>query len=163
MQFEESTDYTEELINEAALLYWKKTFASTFVISILGIVIALVFIYVLNLKTWVFGTFLGISVVSSVLFLSAFFIYKKRSLAVYIQMEKPTAKWLINEDHVSVESDAGKSEIKWKMFKEIIKSNKFWLLVYKNNSYSVLPITGVSNETLNFLNKKILECNEKNT
>ena len=71
MQFEESTDYTEELINEAALVYWKKTFASTFFISILGVVIALVSIYVLNLKTWVFGTFLAISVVSSVLFLWA--------------------------------------------------------------------------------------------
>lgn len=163
MQFEESTNYTEELINEAALVYWKETFASTFIISILCVAIALVFIYALNLKTWIFGTFLAISVISSVLFLWAFFIYRKRSLAVYIQMEKPTAKWIINEDHVSVESDAGKSEMKWKMFKGIIKSNNFWILIYKNNSYSVFPITGVSNETLNFLSKKILKCNEKST
>jgi len=163
MQFEESTVYTEELINEAAFVYWKKTFASTFVISILGVVIALVFIYALNLKTWLFVTFLAISVVSSVLFLWAFFIYRKRSLAIYIQMEKPTAKWIITEDHVCVESDAGNSEIKWKMFKGIIKSNNFWLLVYKNNSYSVLPIAGVSNKTLNFLDKNILDFNGQNT
>ena len=163
MQFEENINYNEDLINEAAFIYWKKTFSSTFIISIVGVVLALILIYFIDFKSWISGTFLALSIISSVIFFSAFFIYRKRSLAIYKQMETPTAKWTINENHIFVESDAGNSEIKWKMFKDIIKSKDIWLLTYKNNSYSVFPITGISNETLSFISKQILENNDKNT
>jgi len=157
MKFEEKLNYNEELINEAALTYWKNTFASTFIISILGVVAALTLIYLLNFKSWISGSFLALSITSSIIFFLAFFIYRKRSLAIYKEMETPTAKCILNEKYLLIESDVGKSEIHWKMFKSIIKSKRFWLLVYKNNNYSVFPTDGVSNETLNFISKKVSE------
>jgi len=159
MKFEETLNYSEELLNEAALVYWKKIFASSFIASVFGVVAALLLIYVVNFKSWISGSFLAIAVASALTFLWGFFIYRKRSLTIFRQMESPTAKWVISSDHVFIESDAGKSEIQWRMFKNVIKSSEFWLLVYKNNSYSVFPIANVSNEALSFIDKKISEHN----
>ena len=163
MQFEENVNYNEELINKAAFIYWKKTFASTFIISIAGVALALILIYFFNFKSWISSTFLVISIAASVIFFWAFFIYRNRSLAIFKQMESPNAKWIFNENQIFIESDTGNSEIKWKMIKNIIKSKDIWLFVYKNSSYSVFPLTGVSSETQEFINKKILEQNAKNT
>ena len=163
MQYEENTIYNKEIINEAAFIYWKKTFASTFIISIACVLLSFILIYFLNFKSWISGTFLAISIISSVIFLWAFFIFRNRSLKIYEQMGSPSAKWIFNESNVIIESNTGKSEIKWKMFKNIIKSQNVWLLTYKNGSYSTFPLAGVSNETLNFIDEKILEQNGKNT
>ncbi len=157
MQLETTTTYSRELITEAALIYWRKNFANTFFVSLACIFLAVVTMLVLDLRTWVTGTFLALSVISCVMFALAFFIYRGRSLATFEQMESPTAKWRFTEDGFFVESDAGKSEIKWKLLKGVIKSTNAWLLVYKNSAYSVFPLAGVSNEVRDFLSRKIAE------
>jgi YcxB-like protein len=157
MQLEAKTTYSRELISEAALIYWRKTFASTFFISLTGVVLALVLLFFLDSKTWITGTFLAISVIACVIFALAFFIYRARSLAVFAQMKSPTAKWRFSEDAFFVESDVGKSEIKWSLVKCLIKSTRAWLLVYKNSTYSVFPLAGVSSEVLAFMSQMVAE------
>ena len=155
MALEANTTFTKELIKEAAWLYWKKVFFSTFIISLLGVALALLLIFYFNSKDWISGTLLTISIIGSVIFFLAYFIYRNRSLALFQELETPVVKWKFTEENISAESDIGKSEIKWNMLKSIIKSNNVWLLVYKNNSYSTFPLSNVSQEVLDYLSSKI--------
>ena len=70
-------------------------------------------------------------------------------------MEAPVVKWTFTDENIIAESGAGKSEFKWKIIKELIKSDGLWLLVYKNSSYSTFPLSGVSENVLNFLSSKV--------
>lgn len=81
MVLEANARYTIDLINEAAWLYWKKTFSNTFIISLFGVVLALLFIFYFNLKDWISGSLLAISIISSVIFFLAYFTYRNRSIA----------------------------------------------------------------------------------
>ena len=125
MVLEANTIYTIDLINEAAWLYWKKTFFSTFIISLLGVALALLFIFYFNLKDWISGSLLAISIIASVIFFLAYFTYRNRSIAIFKELEAPVIKWRFTEETISTESDIGKSEIKWNLLKGIIKSNNF--------------------------------------
>lgn len=156
MQLEAETTYNRELITEAALVYWRKTFAGTFFIALAGAVLAVVLLS-LDSRTWITGTFLAVSIIACVVFVFAFFIYRARSLAVFRQMESPTARWRFSEQGISVESDAGKSEINWNLIKMVLRSSRAWLLVYKSSAYSVFPIAGVSGDVLGFICKKTVE------
>ncbi len=163
MNLETNATYTKELINEGALIYWRKTFSSTFFISLGGVALALVLIFYFNSKSWISGTFLAVSITASLTFFLAFFIYRNRSMAIFEQMEAAVVSWKFTDDNISAESDAGKSEFKWNLLKGIIKSNNVWLLVFKNNAYSVFPLSDVSNETLEFISNKIVENDGKIT
>ncbi len=156
MKYTINTHYNRELINEAALAYWKKTFAGTFITSLLLMVLALGRIFVLDVRDWLSGTFLCFSVVASILFAWAYFIYRNRSLAVFEEMDTKMAELIFSEEGVFIKSDAGSAEVKWKMFKRIIKTPNTWVFVYKNNSYSVFPLVGVSGEVLEFISGKIV-------
>lgn len=155
MKFEETTHYTEALIKEAASAYWVKTSAFNLFLSLSAAILALVLIYSFGLRTWISGTFFVISLLASGVFLSSLFIFRKRSSVVFRQMKTTTAKWIISEHQMTVEAEAGNSDIKWEMFKCIIKSKNCWLLVNKSNNYSVFPLAGVSSEALGFIEEKI--------
>ena len=71
-------------------------------------------------------------------------------------MEAPVVKWTFTEENIIAESGAGKSEFKWKIIKALIKTDSLWLLVYKNSSYSTFPLSGVSENILNFLSSKVV-------
>jgi hypothetical protein len=163
MQIDTTTKYNRDLINKAALIYWKKYFATSFIISILGVVLALVLIFLLDSKDWITGTILSISLIGCIIFLLSFFIYRKRSFSIFQEMESPIVKWTFTDESIIAESDAGKSEFKWKIIKELVKSDSLWLLVYKNSSYSTFPLSGVSENVLNFLSSKVIDNGGKIT
>ena len=163
MELHAKTTYTKDLINKAAILHWKKIFARTFFISLLGVVLALTLIFYFNSKDWMSGSFLVISLLSSVIFAWSFFIFKNRSMAIYKEMESPIVNWRFTEESIFAESDVGKSEFRWSLLKGIVKSNDIWLLIYKNNSYSTFPLVNVSSEVLAFITKKINDNDGKVT
>jgi len=163
MELYVKTTYTKDLINKAAVLHWKKIFAPTFFISVLGVTIALILIFYFNSKDWISGSFLIISFISSAIFAWSFFIFKNRSMAIYEEMESPVVNWRFTEESIIAESDIGKSEFKWGLLKGIVKSNDIWLLIYKNNSYSTFPLVNVSSDVLAFISKKVNESNDKIT
>ena len=155
MPLEATTSYNKEIISKAALLYWRKTFASTLLLSLACVAFSATLVFYLDLKDWISGTFLALSILSSVIFIWAFFIYRNRSMAIFNELEPPVTHWTFTDEGVSVESSAGKSELKWNLFKGLIKSDRIWLLVYKNGAYSVFPLGEVSDEVLVFLSGKL--------
>jgi len=157
MKYTINTHYSHELINEAALAYWKKNFTRPFIVSLLLMILALGRIFILDIRDWLSGTFLCFSIIFSLMIIWAYFIYRNRSLAVFEEMEAKAAELIFSEEGLSVKSDTGSAEVKWKMFKRIIKTPNTWVLVYKNNSYSFFPVTGVSYEVLEYISEKVVE------
>jgi hypothetical protein len=73
-------------------------------------------------------------------------------------MESPTATWKFDDNFISVKSDIGSSEFKWKMIKNLYCFHDIWVLQYVNQSISILPTPTLSQETKNF----IMETMKKN-
>ncbi len=154
---EAKVEYSRELINEAAMVYWWRTSSFTFFGSIAFIVLALALIFVFGYRDWITGTFLALAILSCIISVLVFFVYRARSLGVFEQMKESAAIWRFREGGFSVESDVAKSELKWGMVKGIIKSKNAWLVEYRNNTYSLFPLAGVSGDMLDFMSKKVLE------
>ncbi len=131
MKYTVTTRYSREHINEAARAYWKQTFALAFIASLLLMFLAFGRIFILNIRDWTSGTFLCFSFVTSTLFVWSYFIYRHRSWTIFAEMEVKTAQLTFSEKGIFVKSDASSTEIKWKMFKKIIKIPKIWLFAYK--------------------------------
>lgn len=157
MQLETEVTYSRDIITTAAWLYWRKNFASTFFISLLLVVVALLMIFFFDSGSWYAAAFLALAMIATAIFGLAFFIYRGRSLAVYNQMQTPRATWILDTETFRVESDIGKSEMKWNVIKRIIRTKRVWLLIYQNNTYSVFPLAGVAPEVQEFMTNKVLE------
>ncbi len=160
MNYVVKTHYNRSIINEAAIAYWRQTFAQPFFISLILMLIALGIIFLLDIRDWISGTFLSLSIISLIIFCAAFFIYRNRSLAIFEEMESADAEWTFSEEGFFVRSDAGSAEVKWKIIKKIIKTPNSWLFVYKNNSYSVFPLDSVSDEILKTISERVEEQRE---
>ncbi len=156
MNIKATTQYDKKLIGEAAFLFWRKSFIKPFIVSVGLLVLAVLNILLLNVRTWLSGTFLVIALLGCVLFVWAYFIYKKRSLRVFEQMGESGVDWRFSEEGFETESGAGSAAVKWSFVNRLIKSADVWLIVYKNDSYSVFPLKGVKPEVLDFIEKQVV-------
>ncbi|VAX36106.1 hypothetical protein MNBD_UNCLBAC01-998 [hydrothermal vent metagenome] len=163
MNYQAGTTYDEKLINEAALLYCKKSYMRVFLFSVVLTIFAILNMFVLDSKTWLSGTFLAVSISACVIFISAFFIYRNRSRSVFRQMGGADVSWVFSEESFKAESGAGNSEIKWNFVSKLIKSNSLWLIVYKNDSYSVFPLKDVTSEVLEYISSQVIKNGGKIT
>ncbi|MDH5326943.1 MAG: hypothetical protein OEZ68_21295 [Gammaproteobacteria bacterium] len=161
MELEIETQYTQQLIREGARMYWKNTFAGTFLLCLTGILVSSVLIFFMNINTWITMAFLAVACLGCLIFGAIYFMFKQRSLTTFKQMEFPVAKWKFTEQDVAVESYLGKSRFKWEMLREVIKSDTAWLLVYQNSAYSLFPIIGIPGDTLAMIENKVSETGGK--
>lgn len=157
MSYEATTVYNREMIGQAAWLYWRRKLLGGFLV-ILGIfVMALVLVFVGGLHDWLGATLLALSFLAVVIFVAAYFIYRNRSLRLFEHLSQPEARWKFSDRHIAVETTIGKSEHDWRVLSGIIQSPELWLLVYRHGTYSIFPISGVADETLKFLSRKVVE------
>jgi len=155
MKYTINAHYNHELISEGVLAYWKKTVFRTFILSLALMVFASGRIIVFDLD-WKNDALLWLSIIPPFMCVAAFYIYRKRSLAIFKEMDAKTAELTFSSEGFFAKSDTGSAEIKWKMFKGIIKNPNTWVFVYKNNSYNVIPLADVPDEVLEFISVKVI-------
>ncbi len=157
MSHEATTTYNREMIGQAAWLYWRRKLLGGFLIVLACFSMGLALVVAGGSRTWLDGTLLALSSLAIVIFVSAYFVYRHRSLRLFEQLRTPEAKWRFTDTRITVESAIGKSEHDWRVLAGIIKSPRLWLLVYRHGSYSIFPVAGVPGEVLDFLSNRVIE------
>lgn len=64
-------------------------------------------------------------------------------------------QFVFSEDGVKTNSDVGTSDVKWKVFNELLKFRDVWLLVYAKSGYMTIPALQLSEEAKVFIESKI--------
>ena len=66
-------------------------------------------------------------------------------------------RFVFSDDGVRTNSDVGTSDLKWKVFDEVLKFPEVWLLVYARSGYMTIPTTQLSDEAKAFIENKIVQ------
>lgn len=66
-------------------------------------------------------------------------------------------QFVFSDDGVKTNSDVGTSDLKWKVFDELLKFPEVWLLVYARSGYMTIPTDKLSDETKSFIESKIAQ------
>jgi FtsH-binding integral membrane protein len=91
-----------------------------------------------------------------VAFLIVVYIARLRASEGFFQnSENCKVKFVFSDDGVKTDSDVGSSDIKWKVFDEVLKFSDVWLLVYAKSGYMTLPAIQLSEEAKVFIERKI--------
>jgi hypothetical protein len=151
MKFDTIVSYSESIVRNSVRAFWWKKLGKELYWAIPVFMVG-VTIIVVSPEHWYYGAFFSlISAIAIIAILSGYFVYLRRSLALFKEMGDEKCTWIFDDDEFHVQSQIGETRLKWKALKEILKFNKFWLLVYKNGAYSTLPMAGISKECQEFI------------
>ena len=128
MQYEVKAEYTKELICTATRRFWLRYIGLKHFLLFAALIILLAWLLYRGNADWItvaLGTALSLM---AVLYVALYFVYKKRSMAIFREMEQPVTVFRFDDEGVSTRSDLGASEIKWKLVKKVWAFPEVWLL-----------------------------------
>ena len=122
--------YSEPLVREAVLLYWRKQTGFVFPVATVFLCGYLGYLLSIGTRSWLVGV-LGTVVVVSVTMMAAFyFVHLSRSLKRLRSMQTPEVKLEFNEEKFKLTSELGASEVQWATIKKLWRFENVWLLVF---------------------------------
>jgi hypothetical protein len=148
--------YDESVINEGASLFWRKKMRVLFSLIVAYVLATTALIYLGALEVRFGGFFATIGLVLALIMYAGFRSVRSRSMAIFREMDNKVTVWTFAESALSTRNDIGATEIKWKLLSGLVKSDKVWLLIYKNGSYSVLPVTDVELPIRDFIEDRVV-------
>lgn len=105
---------------------------------------------------WVQYALCAVLVVIALLVTASYFANLHIKLSRFRQMGDPAVALTLREDGFIVSSALGASEQPWAFLTGILKKPDFWLLFGPKATFIVMPVAGVSQEALSFLEQKIM-------
>jgi hypothetical protein len=151
MKFETTVTYSEGTVRNSVRAFWWKKLGKELYWAVPLFMVGVIVIAA-SPEHWYYGAFFSlVCAIAIIAAISGYFVYLKRSLALFKEMGNEQCSWSFSDDEFQVKSQVGETKLKWKALKEILKFEEFWLLVYKNGAYSTLPMAGVSKECREFI------------
>lgn len=157
MEYEFSVKYSEALIKQAHLQFWKRKHGFDAVLSVIFLLGASYVLFFMEITEWYVVVFFTIALIFTIAVYSIYFIWRRQSFDALHAMKTPEARWKFTEEKVQAESDVGKTDLKWSAIKKIWCFDQAWLLFYANGAFSTLPTQGLDSEALEFIKSKVTE------
>ena len=154
--YEVSVQYSKKVIDQGAHLFWRKKMKTVFILGFLYL-LATILLTATGTVDIGFGSIcIGIGTILIGILYLAYRSVRSRSMSIFDEMNSKEAIWIFTSDSFSTRSDVGTSKIVWKMMAGLIVSDEIWLFLYKNGSYSVLPVANIEQPVLDFIKDRVI-------
>jgi hypothetical protein len=155
LNYETILTYSEPLIRQAVLAFWRRSVGVGFMVALLLVALGLAFYLLRGEASWVAGV-LGTVFAFGVLFIVAlYFTHYRNSLAKFRDMGSPNATFRVDDSSFTISSDAGTATLQWSVVKELWQTPNAWLLLYSKAHFSTLPIACLSPEMRSFILQRV--------
>ena len=132
-----------------------KRLRGTFVAVSLLLILLLFYWYLIGSWNWIL-TFIAVTIAVIIAFFSWIYFARLRAAEGFFdRADEPTVTIRFTADGVQTESDLGSSNIKWKVFDEVLKFPDVWLLVYSKSGYMTLPVDRLTSECMEFIDQQL--------
>ena len=88
------------------------------------------------------------------LFIVVYLVRLRASEGFFQKSDDCTVEFIFSDAGIRTNSDIGSSDIKWKVFDEILKFSDVWLLVYAKSGYMTIPTDTLNKECKAFIERK---------
>ncbi len=164
MNYEATVRYSEETVRSSVRAFWWKKLGKELFWAVPIAIVGIIMIYAAPEK-WYYGAFFsGVCSIAILVIIAGYYVYLKRSLALFEEMGEESCVWSFNDEGFYAKSGIGETKLKWRVLKEILKFERFWLLIYMNGAYSTLPMDGIPQECKEFIeisHNKALQADAK--
>jgi len=147
--------YDRPLVRRALNRFMMKRIGKSFFVALALLAMCLAYFYFTN--TWSHWTsFLACTLVVAILLIICIYFVRLRALEGFFdKADEPTAKITFTIDGVKTESDLGTSDLKWRVFDEVLKFSDVWLLVYAKSGYMTLPVDQLTPGSMAFIEQQL--------
>jgi hypothetical protein len=77
------------------------------------------------------------------------------------EMGAPKARFIAEESTFTVESEAGRSTLRWSSIKEVWRFRGFWLLLFSKAHFMTIPLAGLTESMREFVLEQVRACGGK--
>ena len=147
--------YDEKTLRQGVLAFvWYRVKRGIGLLGILALVLTIVSIVLADHLSWIQYSGIAAIAVMVLMVIAAYFANMHIKLSRFRQMTDPAVTLDLREDGFDVISPAGTSTLPWSSFTGVLKSPDFWLLFGFGAQFIVLPVRGIPEEALAYLEQK---------
>ncbi len=146
--------YSEPFVKEAVRSYWLKTVGYLFPVVSLLLATFVIYRVINGDRSWFIGVIGAVVVIGCGIMVASYFVQLNISLARLRRMKIPKATLELGEEQFKVVSDAGATEIKWSLIKQIWCFEHTWLLLFSGHEFITLPTDGLSEQSKEFITER---------
>jgi len=148
--------YSEALIREGILRYWKKQIGVIFPLITVLLSVYLVYLLVTGNRSWLVGVLGTVIFLAIVTMAASYFVHMGRSLKRLRRMKSPEAFLELGEDKFKVTSDVGSSEIQWSLVQKLWRFENIWLLFFSGGEFMSIPVAELPDEAKSFIEVRLV-------
>jgi hypothetical protein len=151
MVHEITLEYTEPLLRQAVLAFWRRTVGVGMFVALAIVASGLAWMVWQGDRSWVVGVGGGLLVFGVGIPFAVYFVHLRRSLAKFRAMGSPQAKLTLDEASFEMSSDLGSTSLPWSTVTEVWRYQDFWLLFFSKAQFVTIPLASVPAEAQAYL------------
>ncbi len=147
--------YSEELVREAVRGYWRRTLGWSYLLA-LALLAAFCFYCIFTDDWgWVTGAAATVLIMGIAMAIALYFVHYRGAVTRLRRMQLPLATLEMNDETFRLTSDAGSSELSWRVVSMLWRFESFWLFLYSPAQFSILPLADLDEQTQLLIVKRI--------
>jgi hypothetical protein len=151
VQYQATLAYTEPLVREAALAFWRRTVGVGFFIALALLLCTVSFLAWHGDRSWFVGALGSFLVFGLAFALLVYFVHLRNALARFRAMGEPVATLSLSEASFTLSSGLGSTSLQWSAVKEVWRYPSFWLLLFSKSQFVTVPLASVTAEAQAYL------------
>jgi YcxB-like protein len=155
MRHEATLIFTESLIREAVLAFWRRSVGVGFGVAVLAVVAALSFFVWQGGSAWLVGALATVLVFAVLFATTLYFVHYRAALAKLRRMPSKQATLVVDDSHFSLTSELGSSTLPWSSVHELWRFQNCWLLLFSKAQFVTLPLACLPQEVQHLIAQRV--------
>lgn len=148
--------YSEALIREGILAYWRKQIGIIFPLVAMLLSAYFGYLVVAGNRSWWVGVLGTVVVLAFATMAASYFVHLDRSLKRLRRMKSPEAVLELSEERFKVTSDIGSSEIQWSLVRKLWRFENIWILFFSGDEFMLIPVAELPLEVRSSIEAKLV-------
>ncbi|MGJ7902329.1 YcxB family protein [Lysobacter sp. 1R34A] len=154
-------NYTEPLLRQAVLGFWRRVVGLRFLIVFALNAVALGVLLANRDGSWLTGLMAATFALGLGFMTMLYLVHYRNSLRKLKAMRKPQASLVLTEKNFSLSADSGSSTLPWSAVTEVWKFETCWLLLFSKAQFVTLPLSDVPADARNFILEHVVAAGGK--
>lgn len=147
--------YTEPLLRQAVLGFWRRSVGAGFVVAFAVVALGLGMAVAQDAAPWLIGAAAAGLALGVAFAATLYIVHHRSSLRKFREMASPKATFLAEDSSFTMSSDLGTTTLQWSAIKELWQFPDVWLLLYSKAQFSTLPLACLPQDMRAFVLQRV--------
>lgn len=143
--------FSAELIQRAVFSYWLRGVGWKALLTMAALVVVLALEISSGSHSWAVGVFGTLLLAAAGSVMLIYFVHLRQSMDKFRKLKVPKATLVVEEDGLSLTSDAGGATMRWDAVYAIWKFDEYWLMLFSRAQFVTLPLADIPEQMREFI------------